>query len=287
MQVHRVRKLPLRDCGSRRGWEGADAVVRRMMTKLGTTRRRIAFWPMLVGVVATPIAAQSTSDTIEIPTYEAHYRAEYRGHRLGSRIITVSYDAEDQRYVFESETRLRGILRFARPNPAVERTVFELDEGSIRPLEFDYTDGSRTGEDNVHILFDWDSGIAVDESRSSQVSLPAGTLNVGTILVKLMLDVSRGIPPGPYVHTDGESLGIYSYTAGDPESVEVEAGEFDTIVYEQQHGDSSRRTIYWLAPALGYLPIRIDQHTDGERRLSLTLESVTGLTSPRAELASD
>src|SRR5690606_30559123 len=103
---------------------------------------------------AAPAGAQT-----EIPTYTAQYEVEYKGRRVGESTQTLERTADG--YKFASVTEARGIIpRLALPRPLIEESRFEIHDGEPRPLEFRYEDGTRKGEDNVSIEFDWANGMA-------------------------------------------------------------------------------------------------------------------------------
>src|SRR5262245_6318952 len=83
-------------------------------------------------------------------TYSAVYRVEYKGKEAGTAEFGVRA-LESGLYEFSSRTLAKGLLKLARPNPAVERSHFRVENGSVRPVEFWFEDGSRSGEDNLHI----------------------------------------------------------------------------------------------------------------------------------------
>lgn len=214
-----------------------------------------------------------------VPTFAARYEVEYKGHRVGREELSVRYDAARQRYRFESRTQAVGLLKLARPRASVQRTDFVLHDGKIRPLEFWFEDGTRKGEDDRHIVFDWahDKATVTRDSQTSELALEPRMLDAGTILVAIMLDLASNETPGPYKYTDGKSPSTYSYTNEGGTTLDVEAGRFDTTMLDQHHEGSSRRTRFYVASKLDYLPVKIAQYKDDELLTALTLESVEGL----------
>jgi hypothetical protein len=221
----------------------------------------------------------------EVPIFKAHYLVEYKGHKVGREELSVTYDSAQHRYRFESRTEATGVLKLVRRKPSIQRTDFILHDGAIRPLEFWLDDGTRKGEDDRHIVFDWDRSTATvtDDKGKSTLTLEPNLLDPGTILVAIMLDLSRDKTPGPYSYTDGDAPSTYRYTAEGEANLEVEAGRFDTAVIDQTHEGSSRHMRLWTAPKLGYLPVRIVQYKGDELLTALTLESVEGLDAKAAE----
>lgn len=219
------------------------------------------------------------TDAAEPTTYTARYTVEYKGKRVGTSEFSVSRDPAQGLYRFTSNVRTKGLLKLISPRPVVERSNFVYEQGRIQPVEFWYEDGTRKGEDNVHVLFDWERRVATatGEGGSTEVALESGVLDRGSMQVAMMGDLASGNTPGPYVLIDGGTLRTYEYTGNGNAMLDTPIGQLQTRRVIQQRAGSSRRTIIWAAPKLRYLPVRMEQQRDGETRTVFTLESVEGL----------
>jgi hypothetical protein len=250
-----------------------------MMAATRTCWRRAAPRRALAALAALTAAGPALGTENGVPTFDAHYVVEYKGHRVGKMELSVQYDEKRQTYRFVSRTQASGILKVVRPRATIQTTDFVLHDGAIRPLEFWLDDGTRKGEDDRHIVFDWDRGIAsvTRDDRTSELKLEPDLLDGGTILVALMLDLARDETPGPYKYTDGDSPSTYDYTREAPQRLEVEAGTFEAAVIKQRHEGSSRSTVFWAVPKLRYLPAKIAQYKDDELLTAMTLDEVDGL----------
>jgi hypothetical protein len=218
----------------------------------------------------------------DLPTYTATYQVIYKGKTVGSSEFSVNYDDARNIYTFRSETRVKGLLRLISPNPVVEHSDFAFADGRIRPLEFWYEDGSRKGDDNLHAVFDWDAGIAtIQGEHNASIELVSGVLDRGSMQVAVMRDMAKTAAPGPYVLADENALKTYEYAVEKHDVAATPLGELATVVYRQTRQGSSRSTSLWAAPALRYLPVRIEQHKGNETDTVLVLESVKGLETAR------
>jgi hypothetical protein len=226
-----------------------------------------------------PLTAPAEQGGYEIPTYTATYEVRYKGKRVGRSELTVTHDKELGLYHFRSETMARGLLRLLRPNPVVERSNFRVTEGRICPLDFWYEDGSRHGEDNVHVAFDWRHRVATTtgEDGTSEVALEPGVLDQGSLRVALMRDMASATRPDTYKLVDGDSIKRYEYHSNGEQMLQTPLGKLQTETFVQQRVGSSRRTLLWVAPQLRYLPVRIEQQKDGETTTAMILRSVDGL----------
>lgn len=217
------------------------------------------------------LAAQS------ITAYEASYELVYKGRSAGESVFSVSHNAADGSYRFTSNSRLRGIIgRLVAPRPVVEESRFRFEQDRIRPVEFHYEDGSRKGEDNYEVVFDWEAGVATltTENGSRDIALEPDALDRGTSQVAVMLDAARGTTPETYRIIDDDGLEVYEVTKLGPAATTTGIGEIETIRFSQQRIGSSRSTVLWTAPELHHLPVRIEQIRDGEPQTVFVLQSV-------------
>jgi hypothetical protein len=236
----------------------------------------------LAGATLLGIAARSPADTPvpAVPTYTATYSAEYKGKTLGTSQFKVTHDTAQNSYEFMSTTTAKGILgKLAAPNPTVERSVFTVVGGKIRPSEYWYKDGTRKADGDKHIQFDWDRHVAVvsDKDGRREVSLDDVSLDAGSLHVALMQDLIVGGKPGQYRIADSEQAKTYGFDDNGEAQIDTGLGKLATHCYIQHREGSSRKTYLWVAPQLDYLPARIETRKDDEVQTALTLMSVEGI----------
>ena len=102
-------------------------------------------WCAVAVLAVASFDAQAAEDPT-VATYTATYRAEYKGKEAGTAEFAVRYLDDRDLYEFSSSVLAKGLLKLARPNPAVERSHFRVTADGLEPLEFWYEDGSRSGD---------------------------------------------------------------------------------------------------------------------------------------------
>jgi len=236
------------------------------------------WWLLAALVVAAPDARGADP---AIATYTATYRVEYKGKEAGTAEFSVRELADRGLYEFSSTITAKGLLKLARPKPAIERSHFRTNAAGIRPVEFWYEDGSRSGEDNLHMAFDWDRRVATVTGAEArrELALPEAALDRGSLQVALMRDLAATGSVRAYALADEDSVTEYAYTDNGTATITTGAGAFDARVLTQQRAGSSRTTWLWVAPQLKFLPVRIEQRRDGEVQTAFDLVSVSGLAA--------
>ena len=235
----------------------------------------------LAAALATTVPAAWAAEP-SVATYTATYSVAYKGREAGTAEFSVR-QIEEQADVYEFTSRVlaKGLLKLARPNPAVERSRFRVEQSGIRPLEFWYEDGSRSGEDNFHVAFDWERRVATvsTESGRRELALPAMALDRGSLQVALMRDLALNGVPSTYSLADEDSVAEYAYTDNGSATIATGIGSVEARRLIQQRAGSSRTTELWMAPTLGFLPVRIEQRRDGEVQTAFELLRVDGVTA--------
>jgi hypothetical protein len=230
-------------------------------------------------LAAFAVCGGATAADPSIPTYSASYQVEYKGKDLGTSEFKVTYDAASDTYEFSSRTMAKGLLKLASPNPVVERSHFRLVDGHIRPIEFWYEDGSRKGDGNRHIEFDWQRRVAIvsGDGARREVALDDRSLDRGSMQVALMRDMILSQHPGDYRLADEDDAQGYVFTDNGETTTATGVGTLATRSFIQQREGSTRATSFWFAPDMKFLPVRIEQRKGGEVTTAFKLSSLTGL----------
>jgi hypothetical protein len=235
-------------------------------------------WPLTPAAIILAACFVCRSALAETPpmTYVAEYEAFYKDRDIGTTVFSVRFDGDSGTYIYESSTQVKGLLKIASPNPIVDRSRFRYEDRAVRPQEFHNKDGSRSGDENQHIVFDWSLAKAQisGEHGTVEVDLAAGVIDRGSLQVALTTDLANGRMPGPYIVADADSFDTYHYTRQADKTVETALGKLEVVSYVQQREGSSRQTVFELAPGLGFVPVRIEQLRDGEVRSAFVIQSL-------------
>jgi len=233
---------------------------------------------LLIGLWLPGLAAYAADD---VQTYTATYTAEAKGKEIGVSTFSVRYIPERMVYEFKSETMAKGmVVKLAIPNPVIQRSEFRVTPTGLEPLEFWYEDGSRKGEGNVHIVFDWQRKVATTSSKHGrkEFAIQPGALDAATLQVALMRDLATTGKPGRYLLTDEDSIREYVYQDQGDAQTATGMGKLKTHAYSQQRQGASRVNWIWALPDMKFLPARIEQKKDGEVNSAFTLKSVSGIS---------
>ena len=132
----------------------------------------------------------------------------------------------------------------------------------------------------MSLVFDWQRRIATVTTMEArrEIAVPDVALDIGTLKAAVMRDMAAKGAPGPYQIADEDSVGTYEYTDSGPATLQTGVGSLETNLFVQRREGSSRSTWLWVAPKLGFLPVRIEQRRNDEVQTSFLHQSVDGLT---------
>ena len=231
----------------------------------------VAAHALLSGALAI---AQPTADALQ--TFRATYGLLDGGEQVGNAEFTLRYDAATARYTYESRAEFDGLLvRLARPRPMIERSEFRIEQGEIRPLSYVYRDGSRRGRRDLALEFDWGRRqLAVSRAdEPTALPMPARAIDRASVKLALALAVRDGHRAGRLDVADPDEFRTHEFATDGMERLHTPAGELDAYRVKQWRAESSRETFVWLAPALGFHAVRIEQHRPDRDPVAFVLES--------------
>ena len=248
----------------------------------------IRFLLIFILLFVTPVFAE---EAIKLEPYTATYSVAYRGLKAGLLHFSLT-PSKGNTYIYEIRVQPSYLARFVVSPKAIERSVLQIDENGVRPLTWLSKDGKSSTEDDGDLTFDWTaqqvSGTVEDES----VALPAepGLQDRLSMQIAVLTALLRDAQPGPIKMIDGDKIKHYNYERKGTSQINTDVGSFNTIIYESTREGSSRLKRIFHAPALGYLPVRLEHLKKGKLDTVMKLVAVTpkggaGLGQPEDVLA--
>jgi Protein of unknown function (DUF3108) len=207
--------------------------------------------------------------------FTASYEIRHGAMRVGETRFVLSED-DSHRYVFESRTQPKGFAKMF-VGAIVETSEFRVDGERLRPLRFSAEESRGKGSQTID--FDWAAGIAHAQryDERADLTLRPRVLDHSLVQVALMRDLADGRPLATYYIVEKNDLRAYQYERAGEEQVDTPAGAYATVKVRQSRPGSSRELYFWCAPALAYLPVRLEQRKEGKAVLTMSLTSAEGL----------
>jgi hypothetical protein len=105
-----------------------------------------------------------------------------------------------------------------------------------------------------------------------------GVLDELNAELQLREDIKNGGLKSTYYLADAKEVEARKFVKQGSESIKTDYGTFDTIKVVMKHDKPGRETIFWLAPKLDYLPVKVS-HVDKKTSYGLLLTGYKGASN--------
>jgi hypothetical protein len=234
----------------------------------------------LLWVAATALAlgahpGSASAETQAPAPFIAKFAIEWKGITAGFSTLELTRNSSDT-YTYRSRNLARGIFRLAFPDAISQESTLSIVNGEVRPQAYHADDGERDSDKAVTLQFDWQArrvtGIA--EKKPVDLALESGTQDSLSVQIELMQELAAGRSPKSFWLIDDDAIKEYTYTREGTTTLDTPLGKLETVIYRSERPGSDRVTRLWLAPSLGFLPVRAERSRAGKIDFSLSIREL-------------
>lgn len=227
----------------------------------------------LLGALLALASQASHGKDKELQPYKARYQVTYRGLSGGQIESSLSRGSQPDQWLYETRAFPSLLGRVAVSPNARERSVMQIKPSGVRPLTFDFDDGSSGSNKDVRLRFDWAAGRVRGDAEGVpfDLAIPPGTQDTASVQAAMIIDLLAGRAPAGFTILTGSKLREYRYWPEGKATVMTPFGQFETVVWANQRDGSTRVTKVWHAPALGYVPVQAIQYRKGQAETQMKL----------------
>jgi len=227
--------------------------------------RTLLFGAMLVA------GSLAQADPVDLKPYKATYLLEWKGITAGSSTLELRALGGD-RYSFGASAAARGIFRLAFSDSVTQVSTFRVTDGRVIPLAFN---GMDDKERPTNLTFDWTrkrvSGTA--KGHSVDLELPDGAQDPMSLQVASLRALASGSLQDRVWLIDTDKVKEYQLQREGTEQVETVLGKVETIIYTSKRAEGDRVTRTWVAPSLGYLPVKAERVRGKKVEFTMKIQS--------------
>lgn len=218
-----------------------------------------------LALVAVPAAANE-----RLVPHIAEYKIKIS--LLSGRLQTHVYDLGSG-YMARSVITPTGFASVLLDGSIVEQSEFELLPEGVRPHHYESIDTLSSDPKTMNFDFDWDdrSVAGVINEEDFRFEFEDAVHDRVSIQYELMHNLLNGEGASEYSLLDGDELKEITVTNIGKRRVKVPFGTFEATGIQHRRTGSSRVSTLWCVEELGYLPVVIEQHRDGKRRVEAVL----------------
>lgn len=226
---------------------------------------------------ASGLARESMAGPPRLEPYTARYQVSYRG--IAGGYIESSLKPAEPAGTWQYATRAfpNFLGRMALSAAAREHSTMQISTDGVRPLEFEFNDGSAEDGKDIRLQFDWNAGLVrgVADGEPFEYEIEPGTQDTASVQAAMIVELLAGREPDGFPILTGGRLRQYRYWSEGGAKVTTPAGQYDTVVWVSQREGSTRMQRVWHAPELGYVPVQAIQYRKGKPELAMKLASLT------------
>lgn len=234
-------------------------------------------WFLSLLLACSPVLAAGPA---ELQPFSASYSITRGRSQVGTGEIRLEKIA-DGRWSYQSHMEIKGLLRgllFFSSTPAEQtlRSEFLLEDGRVVPQRFTTDEGTGTAGNEQKLDFDWKRGRVTGIFERKPVDLPTqpGLLDSQSVQVALMSELLAGRTPQRFVLVEKGRIRDYIYATERTETLRTDIGEHRTVVYRSSRLGSDKSTLFWCAPELGYLPLKVERRDGRSVDFTLTVKTL-------------
>jgi hypothetical protein len=231
---------------------------------------------LIAALLLLPLSVPTAIAADGVRPFHARYTTARNGDELGWTTLDLR-DNGDGTWTLRTETRgTRGLARLAGVH-VVETSVFRWRGGRPEALTYDFRQRGALRQRTRHAEFDWKAGeVRVSEGgHDYRYPTTPGLVDRQTVTLALAADLAHGRKTFEYAVAVKDRVERRRYEHGPRESLVVPAGTFEGLLMRRTDDvgpGRSRIARSWFAPALGWLPVQIEQvETKKDEVISLKL----------------
>jgi len=215
--------------------------------------------PILLGISA--IAAAPTGSSQPLPeTVKLTYEVRLYETELGN--LVTELNREGDTYEVLAETRAEGLAAILLGGTLREKCRFSVsDSMEVRPRQYTIEkEGSDAYSHSAEFLWE-QMKVKYVSGRSLDIPLAGYVIDNCTVPYAFAAADKIALKEYPYIHIlGGKHLRHYEDIQISRETVEVPAGEFDTVRIDQQRvGSGDKKLSIWVAPSKQNIAVRIEE----------------------------
>lgn len=202
----------------------------------------------------------------------------YKGIVTLAKTRRILKKSSENQYEFQSITKPSGVGKIISTGEINEKSIWKYHDHTTRPTEYTYINSGSKHKRDVTLIFDWKNATVTNIINGDpwKMDLIPEIQDKLLYQLTLMLDLSKGKKHLEYSIADGGTLKTYKAFIMEKKVLETEIGKFETVKVVRHH-DDGRSTIFWCAPKLMYIPLRIEQIKQDGSSVRAEIDALTGI----------
>lgn len=213
-------------------------------------------------LIASGIAAAETP----IKPFALDFTVSRNDKALGEAQLKLEKTSSET-WTFRTHTKGTAGLASIAGVEIDERSEFAWHDGKPQTLRYAFDQKMRfkSKQRSLTVMPQAQRVSGRDGDGEYPLDFEPGLVDRNLVVLAIAADLSRQAKTLQYRVADKRKIETNEYRIAGTEKIKTARGELDAVRIERIRKDSGRQTTTWIAPSLGYLPVRIRQlEPDGE-----------------------
>ena len=227
---------------------------------------------LTLALVLLACAAVTRADPVDLKPFRATYGAEWKGISAASATFELRNNGNDT-YTYESINKPRGLFRMALPESLTQASTFRITDGKVVPIAFR---GSDEKERPIELKFDWNRKRVTGQAKDHAVDLELheGSQDPMSLQIASLRALASGNLLDRVWLVDSDKVKDYELRREGNAQIDTMLGKLDTVIYTSRRANSDQLTRTWVAPSLGYLPVKAERVKGDKVLFTIKIESI-------------
>ena len=207
--------------------------------------------------------------------FQAIYNAQLK--QVDGQVMMTLKKEQDNLYSYEMITRPSGFWRIIIDGSIREKSTFSLENGVVRSKAYELNDTIRSKPRQSSATFDWDNLLLSGYYKDRKFELPLNRNVIDRVVLQIAIihNNQQGINSTEHYILDRDKVKRVQINQKMSVNIRVPFGQFEAIEIEHVSEGSDSINSLWLAPELGYIPVKLTQKKDGKTIFSASLSQLT------------
>ncbi len=226
-------------------------------------------------VLAVTLLNVATADSNQpYPEFVAEYDTIANGFSVGSVTISLMRSGKDK-YLYQQESTSSGIAALFGKDKSLQSSLWKLEEGHIKVLEYKSKRKGGDDDDNSHLVYDWDNNTVKNMGAGEhwEIPLPEKTLDRLVMQLAMLFELREGKTEFNYQIPRQGRIKSYSFALLGEDEIELTSGVYKTLKVGRTNDDRDQSWV-WSAPELDYFPIRFLKKKQSGIKIELILRKL-------------
>ncbi len=204
--------------------------------------------------------------------FKVEYDVEYNGFNLGVSKRSLSF-APPKTAIYKSTTTPEGFASLLISETATETSNIHISRNKIKPLLYRLVKNKKGNIEQYKIDFNWQTNQLKNSYSKNTEPLKDNTQDLLSFQLKIMQDLQKHKTSMQYRIATKKHTRDYKLKVIQKETIKTRLGEFEVTKLQSELTQGKSQFTFWAAPALEYLPIKIEKINDKGDVFSFTIRA--------------